>query len=84
MFSRALRNGITQAADDIMLFGCHCTFSFFQRIQNSFFIEGLFARLMYRSLYKMHEMALHGPWKVFLDTLSRSLTRRTEPVVKLH
>jgi NADH dehydrogenase len=39
---------------------------------------------MYRSLYKMHEMALHGPWKVFLDTLSRSLTRRTEPVVKLH
>ena len=27
-------------------------------------IEGLFAKLMYRSLYKMHEMALHGPWKV--------------------
>jgi NADH dehydrogenase len=53
-------------------------------IGRSFFIEGLFARLMYRSLYKMHEMALHGPWKVALDTLSRSLTRRTEPVVKLH
>jgi len=53
-------------------------------IGRSFFIEGLFARLMYRSLYKMHEVALHGPWKVFLDTLSRSLTRRTEPVVKLH
>jgi len=48
------------------------------------FVEGLFARLMYRSLYKMHEMALHGPGKVFLDTLSRMLTRRTEPVVKLH
>jgi NADH dehydrogenase len=53
-------------------------------IGRSFFIEGLFARLMYRSLYKMHEMALHGPWKVALDTLSRTLTRRTEPVVKLH
>jgi NADH dehydrogenase len=39
---------------------------------------------MYRSLYKMHEVALHGPGKVFLDTLSRMLTRRTEPVVKLH
>jgi NADH dehydrogenase len=50
----------------------------------SLFVEGLFARLMYRSLYKMHEMALHGPWKVFLDTLSRSLRGRTEPVVKLH
>ena len=48
------------------------------------FIEGLFARLMYRSLYKMHEMALHGPGKVALDTLSRMLTRRTEPQVKLH
>ncbi len=47
-------------------------------------IEGLFARLMYRSLYKMHEWALHGFWKVFLDTLSRTLTRRTEPHVKLH
>ncbi len=53
-------------------------------VGGSFIIEGLFARLMYRSLYKMHEMALHGPWKVFLDSLSRSLTRRTEPVVKLH
>ena len=47
-------------------------------------IEGFFAKMMYRSLYKMHEMALHGFWKVALDTLSRSLTRRTEPQVKLH
>ncbi len=47
-------------------------------------IEGWFAKMMYRSLYKMHEMALHGPVKVTLDTLSRLLTRRTEPQVKLH
>lgn len=47
-------------------------------------IEGFFAKMMYRSLYKMHEWALHGFWKVFLDTLSRMLTRRTEPHVKLH
>ena len=53
-------------------------------VGRNLFIEGLFARLMYRSLYKMHEMALHGPGKVILDTLSRLLTRRTEPVVKLH
>lgn len=50
----------------------------------SLFIEGYFARLMYRSLYKMHEIALHGPVKVILDTASRILTRRTEPQVKLH
>jgi len=47
-------------------------------------IEGFMAKMMYRSLYKMHEMALHGFWKVSLDTVSRLLTRRTEPHVKLH
>jgi hypothetical protein len=48
------------------------------------FIEGYFARLMYRSLYKMHELALHGAPKVALDTIARLITRRTEPHVKLH
>ncbi|HUB15331.1 MAG TPA: NAD(P)/FAD-dependent oxidoreductase [Acetobacteraceae bacterium] len=47
-------------------------------------VEGLFARLMYRSLYKLHELALHGFTKVALDTLARTITRRTEPQVKLH
>ncbi len=47
-------------------------------------VEGYVARLMYRSLYKMHETALHGPAKVGLDTVARLLTRRTEPHVKLH
>ena len=47
-------------------------------------IEGYFARLMYRSLYKMHQTALYGPAKVALDTIARLLTRRTEPHVKLH
>jgi NADH:ubiquinone reductase (H+-translocating) len=50
----------------------------------SFFIEGYFARLMYVSLYKMHEYALHGFVKVALDTLVRLINRRTEPQVKLH
>ena len=39
---------------------------------------------MYVSLYKLHELALHGIWKVMLDTLARMITRRTEPHVKLH
>jgi NADH dehydrogenase len=47
-------------------------------------IEGYFARVMYRSLYKMHEAALHGPLKVGLDTIARAMTRRSEPHVKLH
>ena len=53
-------------------------------IGGSLMIEGAFARVMYVSLYKMHELALHGVSKVALDTLSRLITRRTEPHVKLH
>ena len=47
-------------------------------------IEGTIARTMYLSLYKMHELALHGYTKVALDTLARMITRRTEAHVKLH
>jgi NADH dehydrogenase len=47
-------------------------------------IEGAFAGLMYKSLYKMHELALHGYTKVALDTVARAISRRTEPHVKLH
>lgn len=54
------------------------------RIGGSLMIEGLLARTMYASLYKMHELALHGLSKVTLDTLARLITRRTEPHVKLH
>jgi NADH dehydrogenase len=53
-------------------------------VGGNLFIEGWWAGLMYRSLYKMHQLALHGPTKVALDTLARVITRRTEPVVKLH
>ena len=53
-------------------------------VGGSLMIEGRFARLMYMSLYKMHELALHGVVKVSLDTLARLITRRTEPHVKLH
>jgi len=53
-------------------------------IGGNLFIEGWFAGLMYKSLYKMHQYALHGATKVVLDTAARLITRRTEPVVKLH
>ncbi|MBV8963628.1 MAG: hypothetical protein JOY97_11105 [Hyphomicrobiales bacterium] len=49
------------------------------------FVEGALARLMYRSLYKMHETALHGVAKTLIGTLARGLSRRGgEPRVKLH
>jgi NADH dehydrogenase len=53
-------------------------------VGGSMMIEGYFARMMYLSLYKMHERALHGTSKVALSSLSRALVRRSEPHVKLH
>lgn len=48
------------------------------------FIEGKFAGFMYRSLYQMHLMALHGVISTVLQLIARALTRRTEAKVKLH
>ena len=53
-------------------------------IGGSLMVEGLFAKFMYISLYKMHQLALHGWVKVALDTLSRLIHRRTHSIVKLH
>jgi NADH dehydrogenase len=53
-------------------------------IGGNLWIEGYFARIMYLSLYKLHQLALHGFWKVALDTVARLISRRTEPHVKLH
>jgi NADH dehydrogenase len=47
-------------------------------------VEGWFARLMYVSLYKMHLLALHGWWRVVVDTAARTLRRGVDPRVKLH
>ena len=51
---------------------------------SSMFIEGLIARLMYKSLYQMHLIALHGFTTVLLQGIARIITRRSEPQVKLH
>ena len=53
-------------------------------VGGSLMVEGLFARLMYLSLYKKHEIALHGLVKTALDTMARMIVHRTEPRVKLH
>ena len=51
-------------------------------VGRSMFIEGMFARIMYRSLYKMHQAALHGGRSVFLRMVFAR--ERPEPGVKLH
>jgi NADH dehydrogenase len=47
-------------------------------------MQGLIARMAYLSLHKRHLQALHGTFKVALDTLVKGVTRRTEPRIKLH
>ena len=51
-------------------------------VGKNFFIEGMVARLMYRSLYKMHESALHGTWQTLLGAVSPGT--KPSPTVKLH
>jgi NADH:quinone reductase (non-electrogenic) len=53
-------------------------------VGRNFIIEGLFARLMYRSLEALHERALHGTLRTALALFTRALSRRTGPQVKLH
>jgi len=50
----------------------------------SMLIQGLVARVMYNSLYKMHQVSIHGVVRVALDSLGRALRGRLEPRVKLH
>jgi NADH dehydrogenase len=50
----------------------------------SIFVEGIFARTMYRSLRLMHEQALGGTRRAVLSSISRALAHRIDPPVKLH
>ena len=50
----------------------------------SIFVEGLFARIMYRALRIMHERALGGTPRAVLSLVARALAHRTSPPVKLH
>jgi len=53
-------------------------------IGGSLLIQGLIARLMYTSLYKLHQISIHGLVRVAFDTVGRFLRERLEPRVKLH
>lgn len=50
----------------------------------SLMIEGFIARRVYLSLYKMHQLALFGLFRVGLLTLSHFFRRSVHPKIKLH
>jgi NADH dehydrogenase len=51
---------------------------------SSMFIEGRLARLVYISLYNMHQFAVHGWRKGFLVLMSRKLNNIVGAKLKLH
>jgi NADH dehydrogenase FAD-containing subunit len=53
-------------------------------IGGSMVVQGLIARWMYTSLYKMHQVSILGWLRVAIDTVSRLVRQRLEPRVKLH
>jgi NADH:ubiquinone reductase (H+-translocating) len=53
-------------------------------IGGNLLIQGMIARWMYVSLYKMHQVSIHGLLRVILDTLGHGMRGGVEPRVKLH
>ncbi|PCK05299.1 MAG: FAD-dependent oxidoreductase [Alteromonadaceae bacterium] len=47
-------------------------------------VEGRIARIAYVSLYRMHQIAIHGWFKTLLLTLSDKINRFIRPRLKLH
>jgi NADH:ubiquinone reductase (H+-translocating) len=54
------------------------------KISGNIMIEGVLARLVYISLYKMHQLSVHGFFRVTLITIANILTRKARPRMKLH
>jgi NADH:ubiquinone reductase (H+-translocating) len=48
------------------------------------FVDGIVAKLMYVSLYRLHTIALHGWWRTVMEILASLLHRTLSPKVKLH
>ncbi|WP_297924890.1 NAD(P)/FAD-dependent oxidoreductase [Metallibacterium sp.] len=53
-------------------------------ITGNIWISGFVARLMYVSLYKLHQAALYGWWHTLLLGLANRLRRTVDPEIKLH
>lgn len=53
-------------------------------MRGSMMVEGLFARIVYMSLYRMHQVALHGYIRTGLMMLVGRINRLLRPKLKLH
>ena len=53
-------------------------------MRGTVFIEGWAARMVYLSLYRMHQRAIHGAFTTFLIMLGDRIYRATRAEIKLH
>jgi len=89
---RALIDGRKKKAFVYRDFGSLVSLSKFSTIGNlmgnlvrgTVFIEGWLARLVYISLYRMHQRAIHGTFSTLLIMLGDRIYRATRAEVKLH
>lgn len=52
--------------------------------KDSVMVEGWFARMIYKSIYRMHQRVLHGSFKTGVIMLIDKMNRIIKPKVKLH
>lgn len=53
-------------------------------LMGNIYVQGFMARMMYVSLYRMHQMVLHGMTKTTLLMMKDWLSRGSSPTLKLH
>lgn len=53
-------------------------------LTGSVMVEGFFARMMYLSLYKMHQLALFGFYRTAMLSIAHTLRATVDPKIKLH
>ncbi|MEC7121043.1 MAG: NAD(P)/FAD-dependent oxidoreductase [Pseudomonadota bacterium] len=53
-------------------------------LMGNIYVQGFMARIMYVSLYRMHQMVLHGVFKTTLLMMKDLISRGASPTLKLH
>ncbi|MEL7375108.1 MAG: FAD-dependent oxidoreductase, partial [Pseudomonadota bacterium] len=53
-------------------------------VRGTIFVEGWIARLVYLSLYRMHQATVHGRFSTLLIMLGDRIYKATRAEVKLH
>lgn len=55
-----------------------------EMFKKNWMVEGKIAHWAYASLYRQHQLTLHGPWKTFWMVIGGFIERRVKPKLKLY